>query len=155
MKFLFAPLLFVCLPYLSTGQTSQIDPDYVPTGYLVTSGVLSGTGMAYSIIGVNQLNQDKPNWAYPAIGISSGLTQITLGAVYYNRDFGNTGIIYRRNQNVSLANMGFGSLMTAFNTYMLVRTLKRKTLPTTSLSLVHYPTQQNRFTLGINLTKRF
>ena len=142
----------------------ETDPDYIPTGYGIASASISGIGLSTSLFSLGNLkNPQKNGWIIPSIGIASGVSQITLGAVNYNREFASDPwginqypVIHKRHQNLSLFNIGFGTFSTVFNTYALIQQLRGKKKRTDlSWNVFGYQSPSNNVTVGFNLVKRF
>lgn len=136
------------------------DPDYVPAGYSITSASLSGLSAAMSATSIIQLRNGKSNWITPALGIGSGVSQIVMGSVYYNKDYSTTtnvyGTVYKRNQNLSMMNIGIGTFTAALNTYALIRTIQGKKKRTDlSWNVFGYQDRSSKYTVGFNLVKQF
>ena len=144
------------------GTPISSDLDYVPTGFAIASSSLTGISLSTSLISLGNLQTPQKNgWIVPSIGMASGISQITLGAIHYNRSFAIDSwtwypIIHKRHQNLSMFNIALGTFSTAFNTYALIQQLrgkkKRKGL---SWNVVGYQTPSKEFTIGFNLIKRF
>ncbi|MCJ8292031.1 MAG: hypothetical protein HRT58_19290 [Crocinitomicaceae bacterium] len=145
------------------GSPLESDPNYIPTGYAVSSSAITGIGLSTSLISLGNLkNPQKNGWIVPSIGIASGVSQITLGALNYNREFiGNPWInpypsIHKRNQNLSMFNIAFGTFTTAFNTYALIQQLRgKKKRNDLSWNVFGYQSPSNDLTIGFNFVKRF
>lgn len=145
------------------GGYVESDSDYVPTGYAISSSAISGIGLSTSLISLGNLKTSTKNgWIIPSIGIASGVGQITLGALNYNRTFpSNSWIntpppIHKRHQNLSMFNIAFGTFSTAFNAYALIQQIRgKKTRSDLSWNVFGYQSPSNDLTLGFNLVKRF
>ncbi|MFT5780015.1 MAG: hypothetical protein ACI837_002976 [Crocinitomicaceae bacterium] len=143
------------------GPPPSSDPDYIPKGYAIASSALSGLSLTASAISFSQISRNSNNaWIIPAIGMGSGIAQITLGSIYYGKNYcfgwGCTGNSFVRNDNLSLLNIGLGTFTTAFNTYVFARQLRgRKKNKSLSLNLYSFQTPASELNLGFNLIKRF
>lgn len=141
----------------------ESDPDYVPTGYAISSSVLSGVSLSTSLINLKQLQTpQKHGWIMPSIGIASGVSQTLIGSLNYNRQFPANGWIgmypepHKRHQNLSLFNIAFGTFTTAINTYALVKQVNhRKKRSDISFNLYGFQSPTNEVNVGFRLTKQF
>lgn len=142
----------------------EADPTYVPTGYAISSSAISGIGLSSTLISLGNLKTPKKfGWIVPTVGIISGMSQITLGAVNYNREFPvdpwgwNTyPVVHRRHQNLSLFNIGFGTFTTAFNMYALIQQRRGiKSRSDLSWNVYGFQSKSNDYTVGFHLIKRF
>lgn len=144
------------------GAPIASDPDYVPAGYAISSSALSGIGLSTSLISLGNMKTPQKNgWIVPSIGMASGIGQITLGAINYNRQFptdfwGYSSTIHPRHQNLSMFNIAFGTFTTAFNTYAFIQQLRgKKSRSDLSWNVYGYQSPSNDVTVGFNLVKRF
>jgi hypothetical protein len=141
----------------------ESNPDYIPTGYAISSSALSGIGLSTSLISLGNLNNSQQNgWIAPSIGMVSGISQITLGAINYNREFpvnywlSYTDQIHKRHQNLSMFNIAFGTFTTAFNGYAFIQQLRgKKSRSDLSWNVYGYQSPSSEVTLGFHLVKRF
>lgn len=139
------------------------NPDYIPADYAISSSALTGIGFSTSLISmVNLKTPSKNGWIAPTIGIASGVGQITLGALNYNRNnCSNDWYCYyptvqKRHQNLSMFNIAFGTFTTAFNTYALIQQIRgKKKRNDLSWNVFGYQSPSKDVTLGFNLIKRF
>ncbi|MFT5860346.1 MAG: hypothetical protein ACI865_002456 [Flavobacteriaceae bacterium] len=145
-------------------QPSQTDPNYVQPSFAISTAALSGTSLAISLLSISQLNSPgRGRWILPAVGATSGISQIVLGAIYYKRSNTNTACwdwncppFYQRSQNLSLLNMGIGTFSTALNTFALVRQLRgQKKHKDISWNMYGYQTPSEDYAIGLNFIKRF
>jgi hypothetical protein len=137
-------------------------PDFIPTGYAISSSAISGIGLSTSLISASNLKTPQKNgWIIPSIGITSGVSQITLGAVNYNRQqyydpWSWTSYPSKRNQNLSMFNIAFGTFTTAFNTYALIQQIRgKKTRSDLSWNVFGYQSPNRDVSIGFHLVKRF
>lgn len=139
------------------GTPTYYNENYVPAGYAISSSALSGIGLSASLISLNNLKTPQKNgWIIPAIGMASGLGQITLGAINYRDSWSWYGYPSKRNENVSLFNIAFGTFTTAFNTYALIQQLRgKKARKDLSLNVFGYQSPNDDIAVGFNLVKRF
>jgi len=137
------------------------DENYVPKGYAISSSALSGLSLSTSLINLSNLKTSQKNgWILPSIGMASGISQITLGSIHYNRNYssywgwyGGTSV---RNQNVSMFNIAFGTFTTAFNTYALIQQIRgKKKRSDLSWNVFGYQSPNKEVAVGFNLVKRF
>lgn len=142
-------------------QMPLYNEKYVPAGYAISSSALSGIGLSTSLISMSNLKTPQQHgWVVPSIGIASGISQVTLGSIQYNRGYPSYwGYYYGtnvRNQNVSMFNIAFGTFTTAFNTYALVQQLRhRKHRKDISFNVYGFQTPSNEINVGFHLTKTF
>lgn len=136
--------------------------DYIPAGYAISSSAISGISLSTSLISLKNLKTPQKNgWIIPSVGIASGVSQITLGAINYNRHFYYDPWSWnpygsKRNQNLSMFNIAFGTFTTAFNTYALIQQLRgRKSRSDLSWNVYGYQSPSRDLTIGFNLVKRF
>jgi hypothetical protein len=143
------------------GAPIYYDENFVPTGYAISSSALSGVSLSSSLISLSNLKTPQKNgWIVPTIGMASGLGQITLGAINYNRQYIDPwnwgGYVNKRNQNLSMFNIAFGTFSTAFNTYALIQQIRgKKTRSDLSWNVFGYQSPNKDITVGFNLVKRF
>ena len=143
------------------GAPISYDENYIPPGYAISSSALSGVSLSSSLISLSNLKTPKKNgWIIPSIGIASGISQITLGSINYNRQYIDPWswgpYTNKRNQNLSMFNIAFGTFSTAFNTYALIQQIRgKKTRKDLSWNVFGYQSQNNDIAIGFNLVKRF
>lgn len=143
------------------GTPISSGPDYVPPAYAISSSAISGIGLSTSLISLSNLKTpQKHGWIAPSIGMASGIGQITIGAINYNRQYIDPwswyGYTNKRNQNLSMFNIAFGTFTTAFNTYALIQQLRgKKTRSDLSWNVFGYQSPNNDVSVGFNLVKRF
>ncbi|MDG1330988.1 MAG: hypothetical protein P8P74_01555 [Crocinitomicaceae bacterium] len=143
------------------GSPIYYDENYVPPGYAISSSAISGIGLSTSLISMSNLKKpSKGGWIAPTIGMASGVSQITLGAINYNRQYIDpwtwSGSVNKRNQNLSMFNIAFGTFSTAFNTYALIQQIRgKKTRSDLSWNVFGYQSPNNDISVGFNLVKRF
>lgn len=127
-------------------------PSTISFGNAVATSTLSGLNASSLLIGSIHLNNNRTGIALPIVGIGTGLGQITLGAINAsNYDF--SSLAHKR---VTMVNFGIGTLTTAFNTYVLVRSIKnRKKNNDLSWNLFgHQNPYNNQFAMGVSLRKQ-
>ncbi|MFK7784655.1 MAG: hypothetical protein AB8B56_06060, partial [Crocinitomicaceae bacterium] len=142
------------------GAPITSDPDYIPPAYAISSSAISGIGLSTSLISLSNLKTSQKNgWIAPTIGMASGISQITLGAFNYNRHYYSDSWYYypnKRNQNLSMFNIAFGTFTTVFNTYALVQQIRgKKKRSDLSWNVFGYQSPNKEVALGFNLVKRF
>lgn len=141
----------------------ETDENYIPPGFAISSSAISGIGLSTSLISLSNLKTPQKNgWIAPTIGITSGLTQVTLGAINYNREFpqnywiSSYPTVHHRHQNLSMFNIAFGTFTTAFNTYALIQQIRgKKSRNDLSWNVFGYQSPNNDISVGFNLVKRF
>jgi hypothetical protein len=139
------------------------DPNYIPTAYALSSSAISGIGLSTTLISMGNLKTPtKFGWITPAVGITAGISQLTIGAINYNRQFPNdawgwgSSSIYKRHQNLSMFNVGFGTLTTALNSYALFQQLRGKKKRTDlSWNVYGFQSPKKDYSFGFNLIKQF
>lgn len=140
----------------------ESDPNYIPTGYAISSSAISGIGLSTTLMSMGNLKTPKKfGWIAPSIGMVSGITQITLGAINFNREFpynpwGSYPTLHQRHQNLSLFNIGFGTFTTAFSSYAFIQQLRGKKKRTdVSWNVYGFQSPSKDYSFGFNLVKQF
>ena len=139
----------------------EYDPNYIPTGYAISSSAISGLGLSATLISMGNLKTPtKFGWIAPSVGIASGISQITLGGINYNRQFPFSGWgstqVYKRHQNLSMFNIGFGTFTTALNSYALIQQIRgKKTRSDLSWNVYGFQSKSKDYSIGFNLVKQF
>jgi len=130
------------------------DLNYVSPGYTAASAALTGFNVASTAIGFIQINNNGNQWLMPALGIGSGISQLTIGSININKYEDNWNV-YKRHENLSMANIAIGTFSVALNSYSLIRSLKgKKQQRDLTWNAYAFPSQNAQVNFGFNLVKR-
>lgn len=116
------------------------------------TALLGGVNATMITLNAIDLGRGRPNRIKGSIGLATGVASATLGVMKYDMD--GTYQNNRRNQTLSLINIGIGTATTLLSGYSLIK--KPDPLPEDmSLNLYSYPTMENSTGVGFSLSKRF
>lgn len=148
---------------LTKEECAMIQPTYGPTPtdnyispkYGVSSSLIGGLNLSLNTINGIQISKGANNKTVPILGLVTGASQITLGALNYPKgQMTMNGIVVNQSQrNLSLINIGLGASTMILSSWNLItnRKPKEKSL---SWNIYSFPTQDNNMGLGFSLTKR-
>lgn len=144
---------------LTLNECAMIQPAYGirPTNpsspeYEMGTALLGGVNATMITLNAMDLSRGRPNRIKGSIGLATGVASATLGVVKYDMD--GTYPNNRRQQTLSLINIGIGTATTLVSGYSLIK--KPDPLPEDmSLNLYSYPTMENSTGVGFSLSKRF
>ncbi|MEX2589651.1 MAG: hypothetical protein WD334_05545 [Chitinophagales bacterium] len=145
---------------LTKEECAMIQPKYgypsevTITFYGLFSALSTGGNLTLSTVNTIQAVRGVDHRRHSITGLATGAWQIAIGALVYSKmttiDHPNT----KPMKNISLANIGFGSLAIAMGSWNLIanRSLKGKDM---SFNIYGYPTIDQQFAFGVNFSRTF
>lgn len=130
--------------------------NYISPAYGISSSLVGGLNLSLNTINGIQISKGANNKSVPILGLVTGASQITLGALNYPKEEKTfNGISVNESQrNLSLINIGLGTTTMILSSWNLITNRKPKEKSLT-WNIYSFPTQGNTAGLGFNLTKRF
>ncbi len=129
--------------------------NYISTQYGVSSSLIGGLNLSLNTINGIQISKGANNKTVPILGLVTGASQITLGALNYpkkQRTWGGT-YVNPAQRNLSLINIGLGTGTMILSSWNLITNRKPKE-KSFSWNIYSFPTQDSNMGLGFSLTKR-
>lgn len=152
---------------LTKEECAMIQPTYGPSSsqlrnnikpvYAIGSAVLMGASVCFNTVNIIDLSKGNGNATAPVLGLLSGVTQITIGAIgfnsekseIYNNDYGPSG-----QRTLSMINIGLGSTTMLLSTWNLARQHKTRK-QRTSWNIFSFPDGKNQTGVGLSFSKKF
>lgn len=122
----------------------------VSEAYDVSSSVLIGVNTAMNFVNASIAFRGSQSRTVPIAGLISGTTQLVLGVANYPKD----PSISKRKRELSILNIGFGSLTVALSSYNLLN-IKNESEKSYAVRLKSFSLPQNNSGVGIGFSKRF
>ncbi|MEP1150614.1 MAG: hypothetical protein ABJH08_02695 [Balneola sp.] len=122
----------------------------VTEAYDVSSSVLVGVNTAMSFVNASIAFRGSQKRTVPIAGLVTGTTQLVLGVANYPKD----PSISKRKRELSILNIGFGSLTVALSSYNLLN-IKNESEKSYAVRLKSFSLPQNNPGVGIGFSKRF
>lgn len=147
--------LITIMPHLLFAQ--QEDPwNYVTPVYGVSTAAISVLNLSLNITNGVQMDRKEGHNGVPVLGILSGIGQITIGAFNLpeEQQIFDQSYINQRQKNVSIFNIGFGSVTVLLSTINLVVN-SNKPKKSVSWNVYSFPTEGNNMGLGFSVRKMF
>lgn len=133
-------------PPAPTTTTDKVNP-----GYGISSGILGGSNIAFTIINISQMQKLNGNKTVPVLGLLAGTAQMVLGiAKAADKDFADYG--GRTEKTLTYTNIAMGTTSIITSAWNLIMNRKMKERKT-SFNMFSYPNPANSMTVGFSLTK--
>ena len=127
------------------------DNSYISPGYGITSGVLGGANVAFSVLNLYQLSQAERSKEIQMLGLATGIASTAIGIVTINEYCWEC-----RNESrkaLSVANIAMGTTSICISAYSLLTNRKKKNSELT-WNFYCYPDDFDQLSVGFHLTKQ-
>lgn len=128
----------------------ESDPEPVNKAYDVTSSILIGMNTTMSFVNASQAIRGDGDRSFPVVGLISGTGQLILGIVNYPEN----NNVNERKRELSILNIGFGTLTVALSSYNLFK-IKESKEKSYAVHLKSFSLPQNNSGVGLSFSKKF
>lgn len=132
------------------GPVPEPETEPVDKAYDVSTSILIGMNTTLSFVNASQAIRGDGNRTFPIVGLISGTGQLVLGIVNYPEN----NSVNKRERELSLLNIGFGTLTIALSSYNLFK-IKENNEKSYAVRLKNFSLPQNNSGVGLSFSKRF